>query len=127
MPFGKIEIARIHFFDTSIPTMVYLRSSPFEDLADPSYASSDSLVEGDIADHDRPVWLFQDEPSNEVSNGTDWTLSTCCDTTEIIFLSLTAGYLVAIYFLWNTIVGDFARESCTLIERRRNSTLHTMS
>ncbi|EJK47686.1 hypothetical protein THAOC_33576 [Thalassiosira oceanica] len=91
--------------------MVYLRSSPFEDLADPSYASSDRLG-GDGADV-RPVWLFQDEAVNEVSNGTDWTLSTCCGTNEIIFLSLTAGYLVAIYFLWNTIVRDSSRESCT--------------
>ncbi|EJK63236.1 hypothetical protein THAOC_16123 [Thalassiosira oceanica] len=84
--------------------MVHLRSSPFEDLADPSYASSDRLGGDGIPYHDRPVWLFQDEAVNEVSNGTDWTLSTCCGTNEIIFLSLTAGYLVAIYFLWNTIV-----------------------
>jgi len=88
--------------------MVYLRSSTFEDLADPSYAASDSFVGGAGADHDRPVWLFQDEPGNEAPNGTtDWTLSTCCGNTEIIFLSLTAGYLVGIYFLWNTIVRDW--------------------
>ena len=69
-------------------------------LLDPASVVSD-------AEPDVPAWLFQDGGGGEAaaeSGGTDWTLSNCCGTDEIIFLSLTAGYLVIIYFLWNTAV-----------------------
>mmetsp|Transcript_21881 Transcript_21881/g.47547 ORF Transcript_21881/g.47547 Transcript_21881/m.47547 type:complete len:280 (+) Transcript_21881:102-941(+) len=81
--------------------MVYLRQDPLQDLSDPYYAISD-------ADADpTEKWLFADATlaAGETSTGgTDWKLSTCCGTDEIIFLCLMAGYLVIIYFLWNNII-----------------------
>ena len=78
-------------------TMGYLR----QDLSDPYYATSDVVATDPTA-----PWLYQDstEGAEATGGGTDWTLSSCCGTDEIIFLSLTAGYLVIIYFLWNSAV-----------------------
>lgn len=79
--------------------MVYLRQDPL-DLSD-LYAISD-------ADADPTAkWLFEDTTltAGETSTGgTDWKLTNCCGTDEIIFLCLMAGYLVIIYFLWNTMI-----------------------
>lgn len=83
--------------------MGYLRQDPLQDLLDPDYVISD-------ADNADPTtsgqWLFQDVTADgdTTTGGTDWTLSTCCGTYEITFLCLMAGYLVIIYFLWNTMI-----------------------
>mmetsp|Transcript_38935 Transcript_38935/g.70148 ORF Transcript_38935/g.70148 Transcript_38935/m.70148 type:complete len:277 (-) Transcript_38935:417-1247(-) len=78
--------------------MGYLRQDLL-DLTDPSYVISD-------ADADPTgQWLFEDVTVGETSTGgTDWKLTTCCGTDEIIFLCLLFAYLVIIYFLWNTVV-----------------------
>lgn len=85
--------------------MGYLR----QDLADPLYAVSDADAAAASA-ADAP-WLFEDsvdvtagERVLEEGGGIDWKLSTCCNTDTIIFICLTAGYLVIIYFLWNTMI-----------------------
>ena len=77
-----------------------LRQNPFQNLTEYPFTASDADV---------PHWLTQDEilTQDDTASGTsgpDWDLSTCCGDTEIIFLSLMAGYLVIIYFLWNTMI-----------------------
>ena len=80
--------------------MGYLRQDPLPGLSDPFYATSD-------ADPNTPDWLLEDATlaADETSTGgTDWQLKTCCGTYEIVFLCLMAGYLVIIYFTWNTML-----------------------
>lgn len=79
--------------------MGYLRQDPLPGLSDPFYATSDA--------DPTPDWLFEDATltADETSTGgTDWQLKTCCGTYEIVFLCLMAGYLVIIYFTWNTML-----------------------
>ncbi|KAL7470734.1 hypothetical protein ACHAXS_010990, partial [Conticribra weissflogii] len=78
-----------------------------QELNDPSFLSSDSDPHDLSADASdaalaSPTWLTQND--NASSSGADWDLSNCCTTPEIIFLSLTAGYLLLIYLLWNTTI-----------------------
>lgn len=79
--------------------MGYLRQDHLlRDLVDPDYVVSDADAQ----------WLFEDTANAAASaeeasdDKIDWTLSKCCNTDEIVFLSLLFGYLVMIYFLWNT-------------------------
>lgn len=79
--------------------MGYLRQiDPLQLLIDHDYIASDADSH----------WLFDNDATIEddasSSGGTDWTLSKCCGNTEIIFLSLLFGYLVLIYFLWDTML-----------------------
>lgn len=90
--------------------MGYLRQDPFQDLLldHVSDAVSD-YANNNNNNNNNPQWLFFEDnapapSSSSSSSSTDWTLSTCCGTSEIIFLSLTAGYLVIIYLLWNTMI-----------------------
>ena len=77
--------------------MVYLRQTPLQDLLDPDYATSDAGPDPSGA------WLFEDAAETS-EGGADWKLSNCCGTDEIVFICLLAGYLVIIYFLWNTVL-----------------------
>ena len=78
--------------------MGYLRQD-LQDLTDASYVISDADADADPTGQ----WLFEDVTVGETSTGgTDWKLTTCCGTDEIIFLCLLFAYLVIIYFLWNT-------------------------
>ena len=78
--------------------MGYLRQDdPLSDILDPSYVTSDAVINA--------PWLYQDaEPAPAPSEGIDWTLINCCGTSEIVFICLIAGYMVIIYFLWNTMI-----------------------
>ena len=79
--------------------MGFLRT---QDILDP-YITSDA----DLLPEDQGSWLYQDGDTTTpetTSGGVDWTLSNCCQTYEIVFLCLMAGYLVIIYFLWNTMI-----------------------
>ena len=82
----------------SSKNMVYLRQTPLQDLLDPDYATSDAA-----GPDDPPGWLFEDA-AEASEGGADWKLTNCCGTDEIVFICLLAGYLVIIFFLWNTIV-----------------------
>lgn len=84
--------------------MAYLRQPDHLDgPSDPFYATSDAGAADPTA-----TWLFEGDlalaEGESTTGGIDWKLTTCCGTDEIIFLSLTAAYLVLIYFLWNTMV-----------------------
>lgn len=79
--------------------MGYLRQDPLQDLTGPDYVISDANIDS------TGRWLFQsDNIDGDSSGGVDWTLSNCCETYEIVFLSLMGGYLIMIYFLWNTMI-----------------------
>lgn len=47
--------------------------------------------------------LFEDEPSPSCSSP-NWTLDCCCGDEEVIFISLLFGYLLANFFLWNSLL-----------------------
>jgi len=46
---------------------------------------------------------FNEPPSPDCSNP-NWTLDCCCGDEEILFISLMCGYLLANFFLWNSLL-----------------------
>ncbi|KAL7552206.1 hypothetical protein ACHAWF_016273 [Thalassiosira exigua] len=84
--------------------MGFLRTDPFQELYGPDFVASDA----DLPDVAGAGFFELDEAvaaaASSSGGGTDWTLSTCCGVAEVVFLCLMAGYLVAIFLLWNTII-----------------------
>lgn len=48
--------------------------------------------------------LFGDEATSPSCSNPNWSLDCCCGDEEIIFLSLMCGYLLANFFLWNSLL-----------------------
>ncbi|KAL7526738.1 hypothetical protein ACHAXR_001628 [Thalassiosira sp. AJA248-18] len=48
--------------------------------------------------------LFDDAPPSPECANPNWTLDCCCGDEEIIFISLMCGYLLANFFLWNSLL-----------------------
>jgi len=48
--------------------------------------------------------LYDDAPPPEYCKIPNWTLDCCCGDEEIIFIALLFGYLLANFFLWNSLL-----------------------